>query len=306
MRIIITGGAGFVGSHLVDELIKRGMEVLVIDDMSNGYEENKNPKAQYIRCDIQFAVGAIAHFKPDLAYHLCCYPRSISFQNPIRDAEVNYLSTLRLCELAKEQKFRIVYSSNSGLMGEPKQLPMVEDQPIHTTTPYDCHKLASEHALQLYSETYGIGSLVFRFGTIYGPRQRMNPKLGWTPLIPDYITRLMANQEVYVYGGATATRDFIFVSDIVRALLVALDKPLDGFVGPILLGTGKETSVGYVQQFLRNHIPSKSQTVHRPRMVGEIDRMCLSTERATRLLGWKPTVPLEEGLLATKEWWTQQ
>lgn len=303
-RCVVTGGAGFVGSHLVDALLQKGHDVLVVDNLSNGHNFNKN--AVLARMDVNDSMNVIHTFRPSIIYHLACFPRSTSFDNPERDHETNYLSTLRICELAKTIRCRVVYSSNGGLMGEPKSLPMTEDHPVHPTTPYDLHKLASENILKLYGETFDVCSVVFRFGTIYGPRQRVNLEIGWEPLIPDYINRLTRNQPVYVYGESKATRDLVYVDDIVNALMLVLNKEMCGYNGPFLLGTEKEISVKWVQNYLRDHIESSSKTINRPRKIGEIDRLCFSYDRAKQALGWTPKVQIDVGLNKTLEWWRQE
>lgn len=276
--------------------------------MSNGYEENKNPKAQYVKSDVSDSSHFRYHLnelKPELVYALHCYPRSISFQNPIRDMQVNYESMITLCEAAEKQGFGIVFSSNSGLLGPPLYLPYDERHPLHPITPYDGHKLASENLLRLYWDNYQVPSYIFRFASVYGPRQRPNLRLGWLPLIPTWIQGLRKNNPVRLEGDGHQTRDFIYVADVVSALLKAGNvlKYAEGSVGPFLLASGTETRICDLLTKLNELIPNMSIVERAPEKLGNIRRMTYDITAVRLALNWQPETTLEEGLKQTVAWW---
>ena len=312
MRTVVTGGVGFIGSHLVDRLLEGGNEVLIVDDFSNGYEENlPDPEPDSIRVvreDVssKATLDVVRESRPELIYHLACYPRSISFSDPEHCATVNLISTYGLCEVARSMGSGIVFSSNSGLIGEPRYLPVDEEHPVHPTTPYDVHKLASEHAIRIYSESCGIGGVVLRFASVYGPRQRPNDRLGWRPIVPEWISRLSAGEPIVIESTGDQTRDFVYVDDVVDAVLRAGKKALEKrvFGGPYLIGTGIETSINQLHEILRSMIGGTSETKHAARKLGDIDRMAYSNKKARSDLGWEPETRLQDGLKSTVEWWT--
>ena len=308
MRIVVTGALGFVASHLVDKLISLGHEVLGIDDLSNGYVQNRNEEANYIIGDVtllaQEHIERLLNFKPETVYHLACYPRSISFKNPERDMIVNLGSTISLCNLAIEEKFRFVFSSNSGLIRQPRYLPLDEHHPVHPLTPYDAHKLASEHILRAYSEAYGQTATVLRFASVYGPRQRPNPTLGWNPLIPTWINQIRNPQpRITLEGTGEQTRDFVYVSDVVEALVHCIDFNT-GFHGPYLIASGQETSLTNLLQKLGSRLGYPTID-YKPKKVGDIPAMSYNISLAGEELKWQPKVMLDEGLRDTINWWME-
>jgi UDP-glucose 4-epimerase len=293
-RILVTGGAGFIGSHLVVELVKLGNSVTVIDDLSNGRMENLSGVEEriiFVKDDISKPFE-LRFEDYDIIYHLACYPRSLSFDNPRRDVEVNVIGTLNVLELAKRNGAKIIFPSNSGIYDTSK-MPIDETSPDNPKTPYDLDKLQAENYLKLYKETYGTKYVIFRLATVYGPRQRTS--LMWKPVVMEFITKLMLGKAPTIYGDGKQTRDFIHVRDVVKALILAMYS--DRAEGEtMVLGTGRETSInelyGLISKLMNVSIPPN----YAPERVGEIRRMRYDSRKAQNLLGWKAEVSLEEGV----------
>jgi len=302
MHSIVTGGAGFIGSHLVEELAKIGRKVTVLDDLSNGSLGNLGsvaPKITIIEHDISRPyAGLFEQQKIDEIYSLACFPRQVSFLDPRRDAEVNLVGTMNALELARVSGAKVAFASNTGIVSDPKALPVDETFPPNPLTPYDTHKLASEHLLRIYSKTYGVRTVVLRFASVYGPRQRVNEKLGWRPVIPEFCTRLLQGVSPTVDGDGAQTRDFVFVKDIVDGVIAAMQSNSnEGDV--FILGTNKETSIldlyRTISKILRVDVPPN----YGPRKPEEIMRMRYDYSKAHRAFGWTPRTPLLDGLRTT-------
>jgi len=308
MHSIVTGGAGFIGSHLVEELVKTGREVTVLDDLSNGSLGNLSSVAHEIAVvehDVSRPYAGLFEHQVDEIYSLACYPRQISFSNPRRDAEVNLVGTMNALELARASGAKVAFASNTGIVSGPKTLPVDETFSPNPLTPYDTHKLASEHLLRIYSKTYGVRTVVLRFASVYGPRQRVNEKLGWRPVIPEFCTRLLRRVSPTIDGDGAQTRDFVFVKDIVDGVIAAMQSNNDeGDV--FILGTNKETSILDLYQtickILRVDVPPN----YGPRKPEEIMRMRYDYSKAHKAFGWTPHTPLPDGLRLTVEYLKQE
>lgn len=243
MRILVAGGAGFVGSHLVEKLVGLNYQVDVLDDLSNGRKDNLKTvwrRISFHELDVsQPLIKHLSKRKFDAIYHLPCFPRSRSFEDPKRDVEVNVIGMVNVLELAKKNKPKIIFSSNSGIYDTSK-MPIDEDTPDDPKTPYDLDKLQAEKYLKLYRNTFGIEHVIFRFATVYGPRQSLSPK--WKPVVLEFIDSLLKHKPPVIYWDGEQTRDFIYVEDIVNALVLALDnKNANGET--MILGSGRETSI---------------------------------------------------------------
>ena len=292
MKVLVTGGAGFIGSHLVDALVNRGDEVYVVDDLSNGRRENI---ANYIESGaIQFRVLDISldgmlekvPFKTDVVVHLACWPRSMSFNYPQRDVEVNVKGTVNVLEYAEKHGSHIIFSSNSGIYDSHVQ-PIREDNPEKPTTPYDVDKLAAEHMIQCFN----VPHTIFRFSTVYGSRQRVSDD--WRPVIATFLKQLKSGGQPYITGSGEQTRDFVYVSDVVDALLMATE---DDYGGPILLGSGIETSINKLYAMVQRILGVSVQPSVAPAPIGEIWRMSYDISCAKDKLSWTPKISLEEGI----------
>jgi UDP-glucose 4-epimerase len=308
-RALVSGGCGFIGSHLVERLLADGLEVHVLDDLSTGRMENlpKHPKLTIYLLDLASTPkeNLWNRLPPcDTIFHLACHPRQSSFQHPWRDMKVNLGSTITLLDCAKQWGAKLVFSSNSGIYGAAPPDGRIDegfrDQP---STPYDVHKLASEHLIQVYRDTYKLSATIFRFATVYGPRQR--PTYDWKPVVPTFIDCLLRGEAPEVWGDGSSTRDFIYVTDIVGALILAGNRETPG--NPILLATGRETSIRRLLEELQS-LTGRTDLAptHVPEKPGEVRRMIYSWKRAQHILEWSPTIDLYEGLRRTVEWWRKQ
>ena len=292
MNIICTGGAGFICSHLVERLVAQGHGVTVVDDLSNGSLENLEAvkdNIKFLKQDVSTPI-ARGWGPADVIYHLACWPRSRSFKYPRRDIEVNLMSTINILEYARKTGARVIFSSNSGIYDSTIQ-PIKEGNPENPTTPYDVNKLASEHMIKAYAQAYSLPYTIFRFATVYGPRQSVSSE--WNPVIMTFIKTLQENKTPYITGDGRQTRDFIYVSDIVDALTLGMKGPS---VGPLLLGSGDEVSIANALQIVCDVLGKPMKYETRPSPLGEIRRMSYDCTLAGETLRWTPRVKLREGV----------
>jgi len=299
MRILVIGGAGFVGSHLVERLVDLGHKVDVIDDLSNGRKDNLRTLWRQIRFhEIDVSQPLVRHFADDkfeAIYHLPCFPRSRSFEEPKRDVEVNVIGMVNVLELAKKDQPKVIFSSNSGIYDTSK-MPIDENTLDDPKTPYDLDKLQAEKYLKLYCSTFGIEHVIFRFATVYGPRQSLSDK--WKPVVLEFINSLLKRQRPVIHWDGEQTRDFIYVADIVNALIMALDnKNANGET--MILGSGRETSINELYRVVSRIIGANIEPLYEPKKLGDIRRMRYNCKKAERILGWKAVTTLEEGVEKT-------
>lgn len=298
MRILITGGAGFIGSNVADGYIAEGHDLLVIDDLSSGKEGQVPREARFVLCDVgsDTALEAIRSFRPDVVnHHAAQIDVRASVRDPEHDARVNILSTVRLLEGCREhgvKKFLFASSGGAGY-GEQERFPADETHPIRPVSPYGVAKMSVELYLHYYRVQYGLDYTSLRYANVYGPRQDPHGEAG---VVAIFCTRLLQGQRAIVNGDGEQTRDYVYVGDVVRANLSALTR------GPGLavnVGTGIETSVNALFRILRKLTGSEQQEIHGPAMPGEQLRSCLGNRLAFEELGWYPKVFLEEGLART-------
>ena len=296
-KILVTGGAGFIGSHLVDRLVDDGHEVLVIDDLSNGRLANLERSLQgttFLERDISipFNEDEFSDIAADVIYHLACFPRSQSFANPTRDVEVNVNGMVNVLELARRSMARVIFSSNSGIY-DTSRIPIDEEAEDTPKTPYDLNKLTAERYLRLYHEAYGVEYAVFRFATVYGPRQRTSPD--WKPVVIEFIDKLSKGQAPTIYWDGDQTRDFINVKDIVRALVLAIDSE-EATGETMILGSGVEISINTLYETVCNQLGVEIEPKRGPKTLGDIRRMRYDCTKARNILGWKPEVTIDQGV----------
>lgn len=299
MRILVTGGAGFIGSHTVDALVREGHDLAVLDDLSAGRREQVNPAARFFKADLRDA-GAINEIvgreRPETIYHFAAQMdvrRSVA--EPSFDASVNLVGFLNLIEAGRRSGLRrVIFSSTGGaIYGEQEVFPCTEDHPVRPLSPYGVAKLATEKYLYFYRAEYGLEYLALRYANVYGPRQDPHGEAG---VVAIFCGRVLAGQQVTIFGDGEQTRDYLFVGDIVRANVAALSCEISGEFN---IGTGIETSVNRLYQELAAAAGSDLQPVHAPRRAGEQRRSVISAARAAEHLRWRPEIPLAQGLRAT-------
>ena len=300
-KILVTGGAGFIGSHVVDMYINAGHEVAILDDFSSGTRTNVNPAARLYEMDVRSSAlaGLFETEKPNYVAHLAAQidvRRSVT--EPQFDAEVNILGGLNLLEQSIKhgvQKF-IFASTGGAIYGAQKHLPASEETVPHPECHYATSKLAFEHYIALYERLYGLRYTILRFPNVYGPRQRPDGEAG----VCSILTALMlAGKSPTLFGHGTPLRDYVFVKDIARGALLALDK---GDGETLNLGSGKGTSVRELFDILKDAVGFTGEPVLADLRPGEVKENFITGEKAAQVLGWRPEVSLDAGLRETAEY----
>ncbi len=302
MKILVTGGAGFIGSHVVDAYLKLGHTVSVVDNLSTGKQENVNPRATLYQIDIRDLESIKKVFRDasfDLVnHHAAQMDVRRSVEDPAFDASVNIVGLLNLLECSvKSGVSRFVFASSGGaIYGEQGYFPADEQHPTRPISPYGVAKLASEQYLYYYQTVYGLESVSLRYANVYGPRQ--NPE-GEAGVVAIFTSRMLSDGNPMINGDGRQTRDYVYVGDVVAANVLALDlKPSAVFN----VGTGKETDVNQLFHHLRNAIGAKCDERHGPAKKGEQLRSVLSHAKISKSLNWNPQVSLEEGLKLTVQY----
>ena len=301
-RIVITGGAGFIGSNVADLFVSAGWEVAVVDDLRSGKRENVPAAARLYPCDVRSAAAAeaIVAEKPDVLAHLAAQiDVRKSMADPRSDADVNLGGLLNVMQAAvKAGSVRhVLFASSGGAMyGETDRIPTPEDEPPHPVSHYGAAKTASEIYLGVYRAGHGITSTALRFGNVYGPRQDPHGEAG---VVAIFAGRLLEGRPCTVFGDGAQTRDYVFVGDVARANLLAAERSFDG---PLNIGTGVETDVNRLHAVLAAAAGRREAPSYAPARPGEQRRSCIDPSAARRALGWQPEVGIEEGLRRTLEW----
>lgn len=297
MNVLVTGGAGFIGSHVVDLLVADKHRVVVVDNLITGKKENVNQQAVFYETDICSPDMEEVFQKeyPEAVIHLAAQatvPRSI--QDPLFDAQVNIAGTLRILELMHKFGTRkIIYSSSAAIYGNPIELPVSENHPLLPVSPYGLSKYVAEEYIMLYNRMYGIDYAILRYANVYGPRQTLEGEAG---VVTIFIDKMKEDSSVIINGNGRHTRDFVFVLDVARANLIALTK---GNAAIVNISTGRETSLQDLVDSLQKAAGKQANIVYGPERPGDIVRSCLSPETANKVLGWKAVTSLLEGLNIT-------
>jgi UDP-glucose 4-epimerase len=292
LQAIVTGGAGFIGSHVVDALLARGDDVLVLDDLSRGKRENV-PNAPVEVVDIREPLEV--HFDgAEVCFHLAAQiDVRVAVQRPELDAQVNVLGTVNVLEAARRQGTQVVFASTGGAIYGECDGPAREDAPREPISPYGVSKLAGEEYLAAFARLYDAAHVSLRYANVYGPRQDPHGEAG---VVAIFLGRLAAGEAPTIFGDGGQTRDYVYVGDVARATLAAVGKR-----GVFNVGTGIETSVSELYELCRRAAGSELEAEHVDARLGEVQRSVLDASRAARELGWKPEVGLEEGLRLTWE-----
>jgi UDP-glucose 4-epimerase len=296
MRAVVTGGAGFIGSNLVDALVARGDEVVVVDDLSTGKRENVNPAARLVELDIRSPelVDAFTEAAPDVCFHLAAQadvPTSV--KRPDFDAEVNVVGTIQVLQAAGEDT-QLVFSSTGGAIYGECERPALETDPRRPLSPYGVAKLAAEEYLAAWNRLRGTRHTVVRFANVYGPRQESTLEGG---VVAIFLDGMAAGRETAIFGDGNQTRDFVHVDDVVSAVL-----SVPGATGVFNVGSGVETSVGELHAHCRTVSGVETPPRIEPPREGDVRRSTLDISHIDQELGWKPQVSLDEGLRRTWDW----
>jgi len=308
-KILVTGGAGFIGSHLVDKLLEEGIEVTVIDNLSTGRRENithnQNRKEfHFIKGDIKNAALVKETVKDmDAVFHeaaMVSVPRSL--KNPILTNKVNVTGTLNLLEACRNSNVKkFIHASSSAVYGEPQTLPLHEKLPPQPVSPYAASKLAAENYVKIYHEVYGLNTVCLRYFNVYGPRQTYTP---YSSVIITFINRLLKNEPPIIHGDGEQTRDFIHIKDVVQANLLALKKK--NATGEIFnIATGKQTTINQLAAMLQQIMNKTNlKPVHTDPRPGDIRHSYADITKARKILQYEPKISLKQGLTKLVEWYT--
>ena len=295
MRAIVTGGAGFVGSHVVDTLVARGDEVVVLDDLSQGKRENLNPAAELVVGDIrdrQAVEEVFTEARPEACLHLAAQADvRVSIARPDFDGEVNVLGTIRLLEAAREHGTRIVFASTGGAIYGECAEPAVEAAPREPLSPYGTSKLAGEEYLATYNRLYGSRHTALRYGNVFGPRQDPHGEAG---VVAIFLGLLARGQAPHIFGDGTQQRDYVYVGDVAAATVAALDRR----AGVFNIGTGVATSVLELFEACRRVSGVEVEPIFDPPRLGELQRSVLDAGLAERELGFAAETSFEDGIAA--------
>jgi UDP-glucose 4-epimerase len=296
-HILITGGAGFIGSHLADAFLARGWRVSIIDNLSTGSRANVPAGARFIEADVRDA--DLGELRPDVIAHQAAQVDvRISVRDPAADAETNIIASLRLLQKALEAGVkRFVFASTGGaIYGDPVEVPQTEAHPRKPLSPYGCAKLAVEHYLDYYREVHGLQTVALRYANVYGPRQNAHGEAG---VVAIFAGRMLRGEDVTINGTGEQTRDYVFVRDVVAANVAAVEHELTGAYN---VGTGIETSVNELHQMLANAAGVTHAPRHGPAKTGEQMRSVLDGRALRNLASLPPPVGLAEGLAETIAW----
>jgi UDP-glucose 4-epimerase len=304
MQILITGGAGFIGSNIADYLIEKGEEVIIVDNLSSGKKENINKKAKFYQLDIRdqnlekvFKENKISH----VIHHAAQIDVQQSIADPIFDAENNILGTINLLEMCREYGAeKIIYASSAAVYGEPEHLPIAEEHPVKAMSPYGITKHTVEHYLKMYAELYDLKYTILRYANAYGPRQ--DPK-GEGGVVSIFLDKLLAEEDPVIFDDGKQSRDFIHVYDLVKANCLALDKADNQLLN---ISTAVQNSVNQLVEYLNDLSVYELEASYRKAKSGDIRHSALDNTKAKEVLGWEPQFDLKSGLKQTYDYYTKE
>jgi UDP-glucose 4-epimerase len=305
MQILVTGGAGFIGSHIVDAYLQEGHQVVVVDNLSTGKKSNVHHAAMFYPLDICSSKEIESVFQRHafdvVSHHAAQINLRKSIDEPAFDAEVNIIGSLNLFELCRKYEVKkcIFASSGGAIYGVPKQIPVDEKAPTKPLSPYGIAKLSVEQYLEYYYQVWNLERIILRYGNVYGPRQDPQGEAG---VISIFCNNILKGDPCIVFGDGYKTRDYVSVHDIASANLLALNSPADIYN----LGTGIETSVNQLINMLQKVTNQKISIIHDQDRKGEIEHIALHSKKANELLGWEITIPLNQGIEEVFQWYQQE
>jgi len=300
-HILVTGGAGFIGSHIADAFLERGWRVSIIDNLATGSRANVPPRANFIEADLRDPnlLAVLDELRPDVVCHQAAQVDvRTSVRDPAADAETNVIASLRLLQKSFESGVqRFLFASTGGaIYGEPLEVPQTEAHPRRPMSPYGCAKLAVEHYLDYYREVHGMATLALRYANVYGPRQNAHGEAG---VVAIFAGRMLRGEEVTINGSGEQTRDYVFVGDVVRANVAGVEHALTGAYN---VGTGIETTVNELHAKMADAAGVTRAPKHAPAKVGEQMRSVLDGRALREIARLAPPVTLRDGLAETMEW----
>ena len=312
MRIVVTGGAGFIGSNLVDALLDEGHAVTVVDNLSTGKFDNlmgvkeaaKENRFTFLHTDIRddAMIAAFKGKEQEAVIHLAAQPDvRVSVKNPVMDADVNVLGTINVLQLAAENGVKRFINTSSGgcVYGEPDSIPVAETAPRHPDSPYGVSKNVAEEYIRYYERTHGIDCCTLALANVYGPRQNAFGEAG---VVAIFIGKILGEEEPVIFGDGEQTRDFVYVDDVVDAYRAALSRGDGEFLN---IGTGLQTSVNELFKGIADIMDYEVAPEYAPQREGELDHIALDAGKAEEVLSWRPRTSLQEGLERTVEWYVQ-
>lgn len=299
MKVLVTGGAGFIGSHIVDELIDCGHNVVVLDNLLTGKKGNIAKSIQIIEQDITSDLYPLfSREKFEVVIHQAgqvSVPNSL--RDPITDLQINVAGLLNILEVSRKHRVRkVIFASTAAVYGMPMELPIKESHPLNPVSPYGLTKKTSEEYLKMYHELYGIGYTILRYANVYGPRQSSRGESGVVSIFTDLLCR---GESPIIHGDGSNTRDYVFVKDVARANVLALQSG-DGEIFNV--STGTSTSLNELYSRFSEALNNKCKPVYVEPRLGDINHSVLSNSRIKNMLGWMPKTSLTEGLQETLDW----
>lgn len=298
MKILVTGGAGFIASHIVDAYIKLGHSLIVIDNLYTGSKKNVNPKARFYRGDLKnraFVFNVIGKEKPDIInHHAALASLRVATDEPEKLIDSNISGTMNVLLATKNNSIKkFIFASSCSVLGHPKKLPANEETPINPLSPYAFTKLANEIMIQFYAQWHKFPYVIFRYPNIYGPRQNPKSEAG---IIPIFASLLRKDERPTIFGDGSKTRDYVYVTDCVDANIAALTKGKNTILN---LGWGKEISDEEISEKVRNNIGSKLAPKYTPFRDWESKHISLNATKAKKILNWSPKISIDVGMKKT-------